>query len=152
VGDSDVRFDARIDDRPLDPEALERAYAAVRRLRQIYVQEWAPAALDDLEQAIDLARASRSDRRTYLAVIYRLAHDLRGQGGTFGLDVLSEIGASLCMYTKDRDDATDSEIDVLAVHLGAARDALRVEGLESRPEEGPAILNSLRDGIRANLH
>ena len=79
AGDSDVAFDS-----DFDLGALERAQAAVDRLKEVYIADWGPAALADMYEA--LARIGRpgAASENNLQALYRLAHDMKGQGGTFG--------------------------------------------------------------------
>lgn len=136
----------------LDPQALERARAVVDRLREAYADQWAPAALAEMEGAITKARTSRINRQEHFDKLYRLAHDMKGQGGTFGFPLLSEIGASLCRLTADREYAGETEFRALAAHVAAARRALAEGIADGDSPSGRELLGELRGLVRTQLH
>lgn len=102
-------------------EALARAHAAVQRLSETYIAEVAPANLAELEMLVEAARQSPADRRAHATAIYRIAHDMKGQGGAFGLPLLSEIGGRLCSMTAQNVAVGTQAIAALDACLKAAR-------------------------------
>jgi HPt (histidine-containing phosphotransfer) domain-containing protein len=80
------------DDFPLlDPDALARAEAALQRLSGQYLQ-WARTDMAALEA--NLARVP--DDPTALKRMFTVAHDMKGQAGTFGYPLVTELGNRLC--------------------------------------------------------
>lgn len=132
--------------------ALERAQAAVDRLKDIYVAEWAPAALCEMQDAFGELRRPGSDRRGGFEALYRLAHDMKGQGGTFGYPLLTQLGEAICLLTADRTDAGEGEWAVLAAHLEAVRHVIadRLEG--DGGAAGDRLLRDLRTLTRQHMH
>jgi hypothetical protein len=127
----------------------ERAQAAVARLAEIYAEEWAPAAIDEMYQALAAAKRERAGRRDQLYRIYRLGHDMKGQGATFGFPVLTEVGESLCRFTAGRDDLSEGEFAVLRAHVDAARTIIR-ERLDGN--RGRRLLAGLRAQAKQHFH
>ena len=117
----------------ISPEALARAHAAVQRLSETYIAEVAPANLAELESLVEAARQSPADRRTHATAIYRIAHDMKGQGGAFGLPLLSEIGSRLCSITAKNAVVESPAIAALDACLEAARITIaeRIHDLDS---------------------
>ncbi len=132
--------------------ALERAQAAVDRLKDVYVAEWAPAALGEMQDALGELRRQGGDRRGGFEALYRLAHDMKGQGGTFGYPLLTHLGEAICLLTADRTDAGEGEWTVLAAHLEAVRHVIlgRLEG--DGGAAGDRLLRDLRALTRQHMH
>lgn len=108
---SDARA-AEIDDR------LACAETAVAKLAGAYIQ----CALEDvaaLRTALAAARAEPHRLADYAATLHGLAHNVAGQGGTFGFPLVSRIGASLCRLLRERDRLAEGALDIVAAHIGA---------------------------------
>ena len=49
-------------------------------------------------------------------------HDLKGQAGTFGFDLLSEIGGSICEYLRETTERPSLEqLEIMRFHIRAAQ-------------------------------
>ena len=138
------------DDFVFEADALERANAAIARLRQTYVSEWAPAAIDEMYQTLAAAIRERTARRAQLEQLYRLAHDMKGQGGTFGFPVLTEIGEAMCRLTGDRSDFSDGEFALLRAHIDGARAILLAN--DDGEETARQLLAKLHALARSHFH
>ena len=85
-------------------------------------QAWLISAVADLTalvEAIERTENGACSPADGLRQIHRLAHDLKGQAGQFGFDLLSKIAASLCLciYTKECNSAAPSLAVVRAHHV-----------------------------------
>lgn len=95
---------------------------------------WMAAAetnLAALAKAIEWAESGASDPADSLGQIHRMAHDLMGQAGQFGFDLLSHIESSLCGFiSAEESKGASSQFAVIGAHqvaLGYVFDQ-RVEG------------------------
>jgi len=136
----------------LNDGAWERARVAIEKLKRAYVDDWAPASLDEIERALKLAGSQPEAVREHLDAVYRLAHDMKGQGATFGYVLMSDIGAALSELSYERDDATKAEIKAMLAHVTAARAVLSEELEDPNCAEAQALLGKLKSVVRANLH
>lgn len=84
----------------IDPEILARAERAVAALGGDFIDQ-TKEALDDHRTRLD--RTAGLPDGDSPREIFSFAHDLRGQGGSFGYPLLSEIGGSLCQFLEARD-------------------------------------------------
>lgn len=111
----------------IDPEALQRAERAVTSLAKDYL-DWAAEDATRLEAALRAAEAQDADRAGALHQLFMLAHDMKGQGGTFGYPLVSRIGDSLCRLIERA--GGEANLQVVAAHVEAIRAVLanRVEG------------------------
>jgi hypothetical protein len=53
---------------------------------------------------------------------FNVAHDIRGQGGSFGFPLITRVGSSLCRYIEGRDWASAAtDVQVVSAHIGALK-------------------------------
>lgn len=144
----------------IDPSALKRAEAVIERLRWVYVCEWAPDALDEMEAAVLALRRYADNGKEGEAgrhkAILRLSHEMKGQAGTFGLDLLADFAASMHTVAAETQRIGVREADVFLAHIMAMRTALSTiardpcgllhAGLEKELRRG------LRQIVRQNLN
>ena len=114
----------------IDPEILARAEQAVAALGGDFVDQ-TKMTLDahrtQLEEPTELPQGDMPRD------VFSFAHDLRGQGGSFGYPLLSLIGGLLCAFLEARDfRLTEGDAVVLQSHFDAAAaifaDEIRGEG------------------------
>lgn len=99
--------------------AMARAEDAVAELAADYTV-W---ALDDVKRAEDafaLFKSEPGQRKAHLENLYRAAHDMKGQGGSFGFPLVTKIGHSLCRYLKGGE-MGDANLPVIQAHISALR-------------------------------
>ncbi len=136
----------------ISEEGWKRAHAAIEKLKRSYIEEWAPTALDELERTLKMARSSPDLAAEQLQAAHRLAHDMKGQGATFGFALVSDIGGALCVLTNNRVAATSAELRAMLAHVRAARSILTRELEDPDCPEAHAVMRELKSAIRANLH
>lgn len=83
----------------LDLDAIARAEKHLANLASEYVF-WVENDLQKLRQAFDDARAATDEatRGVHVEALFQVAHDMRGQGTTFGYPFVSQICDILCRY------------------------------------------------------
>jgi HPt (histidine-containing phosphotransfer) domain-containing protein len=133
----------------LDAEALARAEAAVAALSDDYLA-WVRADLARLAGAVAALRDAGAPCRPAAAeAVFAIAHDIKGQAGTFGYPLLTRLGAELCRQVRAAAMADLAPIEALAAAMaqvvahgltgdgGAAGAALlaRLE-VEAAPQSG----------------
>jgi hypothetical protein len=99
---------------------LARAQAAVADLGK----NFAESARADLDRCIAVLKAAREQpaaRAAGVKDIYGIAHNLKGQGSSFGYPLITRIGQSLCQLTRRDRDFTDADLGVMQAHLDAIR-------------------------------
>lgn len=136
----------------LDEEILARADATVARLREVFALQWAPATFAEMEQCIAMARRAHGARREHLERLARLAHDMKGQGSTFGFPAVTEMAASLHRLTDDREHAGESELTAMGAHVIAMRDVIENRFADVEGALGRQVIDELRRTVRALLH
>ena len=109
------------DDRDRKMEAvLARAQAAVADLAKTFV----PNTLADLERCLALLKTARErpeGRADAVKDLYGIAHNIKGQGSSFGYPLITRIGHSLCTLTRQERAFADADLAVIQAHLDALR-------------------------------
>ncbi len=98
---------------------LKRAEAAVADLAKDY-PAWALADVAKARAALTAAGDDAAQRGEQIGALFRVAHDLKGQGASFGFPLVTKIGQSLCILTRDRmREYGPKEFDLAKSHLDA---------------------------------
>jgi hypothetical protein len=128
-----------------EKEAVKRGDASVQELAGNYV-DWATADVDELERMIkELPKIKDAEaRRVAVRKLYKKSHDLKGQGGTFDFPLVTMIGDSLCGYIEGLGEDTNVSLEVVLMHVEAAKIILvrKVKGMGNQTEQ------QLLDGLR----
>ncbi len=126
----------------LDPNTLMRADAALAALAGDYLK-WAEADVARLAVCLGDARTDAGGRRDHLARMFSLAHDMKGQGGTFGYDLVTEIGARLCRLLDGRPEPDAADWDRLTAHVNALSRVLTEQLAGDGGQSGQTLLAGL---------
>lgn len=102
----------------IDPKMLERA----QKLVDSMAGDFEARAIEEASFILQLADlAAQDDGEDRIVEIFRVGHELKGQGGTFGYPLISKIGASLCRYVESVADHDNVDLDVVRAHAMALR-------------------------------
>ena len=106
-------------DRKLEA-VLARAQAAVADLAKNFTE----SAVVDLDRAAAFVKAAREQpatRADSVKEVYGIAHNLKGQGSSFGFPLITRIGQSLCQLTRAARAFSDADLGVMQAHIDAIR-------------------------------
>lgn len=130
---------------------LARAEAAVADLAKSYTG-WALADVDKCAGILAGARGDgAADRVTRAREIHAVAHNIKGQGTSFGYPLMTRLGQSLCHLTRRKSDFSDADLDLVAAHLDAMRLVLAKEIRGDGGELGNKLGARLEEKVRAAL-
>lgn len=102
-------------------DLIAKADAAVAEMALEYparVEEELAKLIVLVEQANTAVGEPQKER---LQQIYDMAHDFKGQGGSFGYDLISRIGASLCRLLHSKEVIKQAEGELIKAHYDAFR-------------------------------
>lgn len=121
--------------------ALAQAQAAVASMADQYIG-WVTADLQRLDKAV--AGIDAANPAPGLKAAYEVAHDIKGQGATFGYRLVTDIGALLCRYLQEASAANTCDLAVIEAFQQALTTVVenRVQG--DAGELGQEILSSLQ--------
>jgi hypothetical protein len=103
---------------PISQEMLKRAEVAVEGLAAQF-DALLEGELDKLSALASLAAREPSRRKELAKSIFDIAHDLRGQAGTFNYPLITRVGSSLCRFTEGLEACEEREIEVIRLHIDA---------------------------------
>jgi chemotaxis protein histidine kinase CheA len=121
--------------------AVASAQAAVAGLADKYIG-WVNDDLARLDAAI--AAVTDGQNADALRDVYGVAHDIKGQGSTFGYHLITEIGQLLCRYTERAIERKKVDRTVIDAHVEAMRTVVdnRIQGPAG--ELGREIIDALK--------
>lgn len=97
-----------------------------------------------LASAMTEVRQTGMTREHGLTRMRRLLHDLRGQAGTFGYPLVSQVGDSACKFIDLSEDIGNTEVEVLGMHI----DALKAISQAKIKGDGGPVGRELMSGLR----
>ncbi|MEO5374668.1 MAG: Hpt domain-containing protein [Alphaproteobacteria bacterium] len=139
-----IKSKVTYNDSGVDMAALARAEQVIANLQGNYLQ-WVEDDLTNLQAAYEKARAEPDNRKRHLDEVFRIAHDVKGQGGSFGYHLMTIIANQLCRTIEKYDATRDDVLEVVKLHIHALRLVIsqRMEG------DGGAAGASLVKGLEA---
>lgn len=126
----------------LDPALLERAEAAVQKLEVNY-REWVKDDLAEIESTMRKLIAAKGKDADALKALYRVVFDTKGQGGSFGFPLLTQVAGSLAEFICDRTELDRFAIEVAAAHVSAMRAVIREDIRDDGGETGEELIKGL---------
>jgi len=108
---------------------------------------WAKNYLDQLSALCNEALKKPEGRKQDFEKINLLAHELRGQGGTFGYPLITTFAKMLYDTTFKGCAEGDNAVEIVKAHIDAMRAVLREKVLGDGGEVGRALRASLEQAI-----
>jgi chemotaxis protein histidine kinase CheA len=129
-------------------DAVASAQAAVAGLSDKYIG-WVNDDLKRLDAAI--SRLVQAENAATLRAVYDVAHDIKGQGSTFGYGLVTEIAHRLCRYVDAAAQRRKVDRTVIDAHVTALRTVVdnRIQG--DAGELGAEILRALEEAAQKSL-
>ena len=104
----------------IDPDLIKRAASVIDGMGDEFAESVELEVNRVLKLAIDL-ETDPAKAPKILKKVRRVAHDLRGQGATYGFDLISGVAECLYRYTDCLASSADLNPDVLRAHADAMR-------------------------------
>lgn len=113
----------------ISPEALAEAEAALSDMSEDY-PDWVAGIIDKLAEQRKLCIDVPDKRKEHFQEIREIAHDMKGQGGTFGYPLISAFSDGLYGFADARGELTDNHVEIIKAHIDAMRAVIsnRVKG------------------------
>lgn len=126
----------------VDMDALARAEDVIANLADDYL-DWVREDFVRLEAAYEKLKAHDGDDKDNLEAMFQIAHDMKGQGGSFGYDLMTAIGDHLCRLLETLDKGGARELTMIRVHIDAMRVVITKELKDDGGDEGRQLLMGL---------
>jgi hypothetical protein len=104
----------------IDLEALERAEKVIASMANSYLDSVADD-LRNIDEAFEKLEAASGDRKEELMGVFQTALILKGQGGSFGYDLMTTIGNELCRLIEKLDKAGPKEVEAIKLHIDSMK-------------------------------
>lgn len=132
----------------LAKEAMERAEAEFKKMAEDY-PDWVGTYIRQLSQELVGAKEKSPEQRTpFFVRINQVAHELKGQGGTFGYPLISTFGKSLFELTSSREGSiSDNRLNIAKSHIDAMQAVIKGRVAGDGGAVGAELVKSLNDAI-----
>lgn len=100
----------------IDLEALEKAEEAIASMSGEYLVSVAED-IQKIDDAFAKLEAATGDRKEELKDVFQESLNLKGQGGSFGYDLMTSIGNELCRFIEKLDKAGPKEVEAIKLHI-----------------------------------
>lgn len=116
-----------------EAEMLRRAEQAIAALKAEY-PGWVERHIADLEEASNRARTGAGECAGQLEIVADIAHDVKGEGTTYGYPLMTAIGQALHRFAaglaSNAEACGVAQFDVIDRHIEAMRTVIRgrIEG------------------------
>lgn len=123
-------------------DAIERAEAAIAAL----AGKFDTAVRQDIANAKALvakARAEGAEPRAILNDIFGIVHNIKGQGGSFGYQLMTYVAGSLCDYLRVEENRVAGSLGVVDGHIASLQFILDHEVRGNGGELGAKLLAKL---------
>ena len=130
----------------LPDDMLANAEQLLKREAEGFL-DWAKTYLERLSRQVTEAKQISGERTANFEEINLIAHELRGQGGTFGYPLITVFGKSLYEVTKPPCRQDDSNLEIVKAHIDAMRAVLREKIEGDGGELGQQLFKALKMAI-----
>ena len=134
----------------VNSEILRKAEAAIEGMCDDYL-DWVQKDLANIDAAFDLLKSQKGAERENLDQIFLLAHDMKGQGGTFGFNLITTIADQLCRLVDKKDFTNKNGFDAIRVHIDAMRVVISKKIKGHGGKEGERVLKGLNRVMHKTL-
>lgn len=108
---------------------------------------WAKLYLDHLSRQVALAKELSGERTANFEQINLIAHELRGQGGTFGYPLITVFAKSLYEVTKPPCREDDASLEIVKAHIDTMRAVIREKIGGDGGEVGQQLFKILKAAV-----
>ena len=127
----------------LNPEIIAAADSKIEAVAGDY-SDWALKSVKGLAKSLTKLSSGTSESAKLLAELNNVAHELRGQGGTFGYPLVTEFAQSLFQATTDsRVKVTDNHVEFYKAHIDAINVVMSGHVKGDAGETGQTLLKGL---------
>lgn len=111
------------------PELLEETAAAFEEAISDY-PDWVQETLNKLTALVEVCSKFPDKRIVTYKLVQEIAHEMKGQGGTFGYPLVSIFGDGLYDFTGPQAGLTDNHVQIIKAHVDAMRATIngRIQG------------------------
>ncbi len=123
-------------------EAIKAAELEFQKMSEDY-PDWVQSLVNELMESYRRCIDTPELRHERMTAIHEIAHDMKGQGGTFGYPLITDFGESLFKCTHKSEECSDNLVGLIKAHIDGMKAVIsgRISG--DGGETGKALLESL---------
>ena len=129
-----------------DDDLLSQAEEALNEMAEDY-PDWVMSVIDELFEVHRRCVDDEVNRKGYFERINSIAHDMKGQGGTFGYQLITDFAEGLYNFTAKGSGLSDNHVEIIKAHI----DAMRVVIRERVDGDGGDIGKQLKAGLEQSV-
>lgn len=126
----------------VDLAAIERAESVIANMAGDYLK-WVEEDLVNISAALKDLKENRVDDEKRVDKIFQIAHDMKGQGGSFGYDLMTILGNDLCRFIEGKRNLSDVDIEVIDLYIGTMQVVISRNMSGDGGPEGNKVLTGL---------
>ena len=126
----------------VDAAAIERAEAVIAELADSYL-EWVEEDLIKIRQASERLQKNDGDKTADIDAVFQVAHDMKGQGGSFNYDLMTILGNDLCRFIEGKSDLSKTDMEVIDLYIGTMNIVISQRMSGDGGPEGQKVLSGL---------
>lgn len=134
------------DEISFDEDLMMKAAAALEDMSEEY-PDWVSGLITQLAEVHRRCVDTPEIRHNSFEQLHAIAHDMRGQGGTFGYQLISDFADSLYDFTVASTSTSDNHVEIIKAHI----DAMRVVISERISGDGGDIGKELKASLDAAI-
>lgn len=108
----------------IDPDIVAKAEALFAEMAEDY-PDWVSGLIVKLAEHHARCVDTPNERRPAFEAIANVAHDMKGQGGTFGYPLITEFAGSLYEAASLKNAYTDNQVEIIKAHIDSMRAVIR---------------------------
>lgn len=130
----------------ISAEAMAKAEAALQEMAEDY-PDWVQGIIHKLSEQHSRCVDTPELRHEFFEVISHIAHDLKGQGGTFGYPLITDFADSLYEFTSAKTELTNNHVEIVKSHIDSMRAVIKNRVSGDGGETGTALKAGLHQAI-----
>ena len=130
----------------IDPEVLAKAQRVLEEMAEDY-PDWVNGLIRELNDLRQRCVDEPDARRGLFERVAAIAHDMKGQGGTFGYPLITDFADSLYRIANIRKGYSDSQVEIIKAHIDAMKAVIR----ERVAGDGGEIGRQLTTGLKSTI-
>jgi len=130
---------------PVDTAPIERAERALEQL-SVAFDGWLKEEVDALTDAREVVRSKGLYEETRKE-LHRAAHDLKGQGETYGYPLITSVCSTLCKLFESALEPDRIPLEIIDHHVDAVRNMMKMKIKTRDHAQSVAVSNKLYDVV-----
>ncbi len=126
----------------VDLAAIERAESVIANMADSYL-DWVEDDLVRITKAQEELKANREEPEGRLDKVFQIAHDMKGQGGSFGYDLMTILGNDLCRFIESKKSVSNVDIEVIDLYINTMQIVISKRMSGDGGAEGNKVLTGL---------